>query len=477
MGLRFESRAIGWGRFRGRSRGGTVVETHPVGVEGCTTVRVVVVGGGAAGIGAQGGAKATAPDAEVVLFTEYEDVGYSPCGIPFVHGKEIERFEDLFLQDKRFYEDAGFDIRYSTPVEGIDTSRQELEVAGVGTVPYDRLVLGTGWNYQDPGIPGSDLQGLHYVKNIRRAMEFDKVLDEAKVAVVVDASPIGLEMATAFAHRGLETHFVDPGAWVLSDVADPDIMEPVEESLRELGVHLHLQTPVERFVGDGRVTGVLTSEGELPADVVVVATHKTPNNELAEAAGIKTGSTGGLIVDDGMATSAENVWAAGDCVEIPHGVTSVPINGLSGSHAYSQGKVAGVNAAGGSRAYQAVQVPWGMVGGTWTIGGVSFGETLATALGVPHLVGMSDGISKARYYPGWAVIRVKLLVDPDTRTLVGGQMAGVEGIKERADFLAMAMRARIPIEDIAWMENVYSPPIGALNEPMALAAQNLLSKL
>ncbi|MEX1126558.1 MAG: FAD-dependent oxidoreductase [Acidimicrobiia bacterium] len=440
-------------------------------------MRIVVVGGGAAGIGAQGGAKGAAPDAEVILYTEYEDVGYSPCGIPFVHGKEIERFEDLILQDKKFYEDAGFDIRYTTRVESIDTASQEIQVAGQGAVKYDRLVLGTGWNYEDPGIPGSDLAGLHYVKNIRRAMEFDKLLDDAKVAVVVDATPIGVEMATAFAHRGLETHFVDPGGWPLADVADPEIMEPVEESMRGLGIHLHMQTSVERFVGEGSVRAVATSKGEIPADVVVVATHKTPNTQLATAAGIKTGSTGGIIVDDGMATSAENVWAAGDCVEIPHSVTKVPINGLSGSHAYAQGKVAGVNAGGGERAYQAVQVPWGMVAGTWTIGGVSFGETLATALGIPHVVGMADGISKARYYPGWSRIRVKLLVDPKDRTLVGGQMVGVEGIKERADFLAMAMRARIPIDDIAWMENVYSPPIGALNEPMALAAQNALGKL
>ncbi|HLF60098.1 MAG TPA: FAD-dependent oxidoreductase [Acidimicrobiia bacterium] len=440
-------------------------------------MRIVVVGGGAAGIGAQGGAKGAAPDAEVILYTEYEDVGYSPCGIPFVHGREIERFEDLILQDKKFYEDAGFDIRYTTRVESIDTASQEIQVAGEGTVKYDRLVLGTGWNYEDPGLPGSDLAGLHYVKNIRRAMEFDKLLDEAKVAVVVDATPIGVEMATAFAHRGLETHFVDPGGWPLADVADPEIMEPVEESMRGLGIHLHMQTSVERFVGEGSVRGVATSQGEIPADVVVVATHKTPNTALATAAGIKTGSTGGIIVDDGMATSAENVWAAGDCVEIPHSVSKVPINGLSGSHAYAQGKVAGVNAGGGERAYQAVQVPWGMVAGTWTIGGVSFGETLATALGIPHVVGMADGISKARYYPGFSRIRVKLLVDPKTRTLVGGQMVGVEGIKERADFLAMAMRARVPIDDIAWMENVYSPPIGALNEPMALAAQNALGKL
>ncbi len=440
-------------------------------------MRIVVIGGGAAGIGAQGAAKATDPGADIVLFTAYEDVGYSPCGIPFVHGGEIDRFEDLILQDKEFYRDAGFDIHYETTVEGIDVSSGEVQVEGRGAVGYDALVIATGFDYAAPGIPGSDLEGLHYVKNIRRAMEFDKVLDEARTAVIVDATPLGVEMATAMAHRGLETHFVDPGGWVLSEVADPEIMEPVEESLRELGVHLHLRTRVERFVGDGRVTGVETTGGELSADVVVVCTPKVPNTELAAKAGIKVGSTGGLIVDDGMATSADGVFAAGDCVEVPHALSGVPINGLSGSHAYSQGKVAGANAAGGERAYQAVQVPWGMVAGRWTIGGVSLGETLATALGVPFVVGLADGISKARYYPGFSKIRVKLLADPDTRRLVGAQMVGREGIKERADFLAMVMRAGVPIEDIAWMENVYSPPIGALNEPMALAAQNLLTKL
>ena len=440
-------------------------------------MRIVVVGGGAAGIGAQGAAKATDPDADLVLFTAYEDVGYSPCGIPFVHGKEIDSFEDLILQDKQFYRDAGFDIQYETSVEGIDTSRGEVHVEGGGTVGFDALVLATGFNYAPPGVPGSDLAGLYYVKNIRRAMEFDKVLDKARVAVVVDATPLGVEMATALAHRGIETHFIDPGAWVLSEVADPEIMEPVEESLLELGVQLHLRTRVERFVGEGQVSAVATTAGELPADVVVVCTPKEPNNELAAKAGIKVGSTGGLIIDDRMATSVENVFAAGDCVEVPHALTQVPISGLSGSHAYSQGKVAGANAAGGDRAYQAVQVPWAMVAGKWTIGGVSFGETLATALGVPFVAGVADGISKARYFPGFSMIRVKLLADPETHRLIGGQMVGREGIKERADFLAMVMRAGVPIEDIAWMENVYSPPIGALNEPMALAAQNLLTKL
>ena len=438
--------------------------------------RIVVVGGGAAGIGAAGAAKLADPDAEVRVYTEFEDVGYSPCGIPFVHGKEIPTFEQLFLATKQTYVDSGIDVRYETRVDALDLAAKTVRIAGGERVPFDTLVVATGFHYEDPGIPGSDLDGLHYVKNIRRAMEWDPILDEAKVAVVVEASPIGLEMTTALAHRGLETHLVDPRPWALADVADPDIMQPVEESWIELGVKLHWNTGVEAFAGEGgSVRAVKTSAGELPADIVVVCTHKRPENRIAREAGLKVGTTGGLIVDERMATSAPDVFAAGDCVELPHNVTRVPVQGLSGSHAYAQGKVAGTSAAGGQRVYEAVNVPWGMVAGKWMIGGVSFGETTATALGIPFVMGVADGISRARYYPDVKKVRVKLLAEPGPLRLLGAQMVGGEGIKERADFLAMCVKRGVTLADLAYMENVYSPAIGALNEPIALAAQKGLA--
>jgi NADH oxidase (H2O2-forming) len=439
--------------------------------------RTVVVGGGAAGIGAAGAARATDPSGDVVVFTQFEDAAYSPCGIPYVHGKEIPDFERLFLATKETYVEAGIDIRYEREVTELDFDGGTVHVLGEADVGFDRLIVATGFDYADPGVPGTDLDGLYYVKNIRRAMEWDKVLDDVEVAVVVQASPLGLEMVTALAHRGIETHLVDPGPWALSDAADPDIAAPVEESWAEMGVKMHFNTRLEAFSGDSRVTAVQTSEGELPADIAVVCTKKVANTALARQAGLTIGSAGGIVVDNRMATSRAGVYAAGDCTEIPHGVTNIPVQGLSGSHAYAQGKVAGTNAAGGSRTYQPVYVPWGMVAGKWMIGGVGAGETLLTALGMPFVMGAADGISRARYYPDVKKVRVKLFAEPDGLRLIGAQMVGGEGIKERADFLAMAVKTGITAEDLAWMENVYSPPIGALNEPIAVAAQNLLAGL
>ncbi len=439
--------------------------------------RIVVVGGGAAGMGAAGAARGADPSADVRVYTEFEDVGYSPCGIPYVHGKEIPDFERLFLATKEAYADQGIDIHYETRVTGFSAEPKTVSVHGEGEIGYDKLIVATGFNYASPGVPGADLDGLYYVKNIRRAIEWDKVLDGVRSAVVVEASPLGLEMVTALCHRGIETHLVDPGAWALSVATDPDIIAPVQESWQEKGAKLHFNTTLNAFVGEGSLRAVATSAGEIPCDLAVVCTRKEANTSLARAAGLRTGSAGGLIVDERMHTSAPDVWAAGDCVEVPHSVTDIPIQGLSGSHAYSQGKVAGTNAAGGQRRYQPVSVPWGMVAGDWMIGGVSFSETLAAALGIPHLVGVAEGISRARYYPGVEKVRVKLLAEPGSLRLIGAQMVGREGIKERADFLAMAVRTGITIGELATMENVYSPPIGALNEPIALAAQNLLAGL
>ena len=440
-------------------------------------MKIVVIGGGAAGLGAAGAAKGANPDAEILVYTEFADVAYSPCGIPFVHGKEIESFETLFLATKEQYVKTGIDVHYETTVSSINTDAKTISVDGEGDVRYDRLIIATGWLYSDPGLPGNDLDGLYRVKDIRHAMEWDKVIEQSKSAVIVESGFIAMEMTSALRHRGLAVTLVDPGPYPMSDVADPEIVEPVRNQWEEMGVDLQWGNKVTAYRGSGKLTHVETEKGDVQADIAIIGTHKTPNNVLAEAAGIKTGTTGGIIVDSHMRTSVDGVFAAGDCTEIPHGVSNVPLQGLSGSHAYAQGKTAGVNAGGAEREYRSVYVPWGMLAGEWMLGGVSFGEVTASALGLEFVTGVANGITRARYYPGVKPITVKLLADPKSRKLIGGQMVGGEGIKERADFLGMMTRTGIRVDQIATMENVYSPAIGALNEPIAVAAQNLLANL
>ncbi|MGI8441028.1 MAG: FAD-dependent oxidoreductase [Thermoleophilaceae bacterium] len=439
--------------------------------------RIVVIGGGGAGTAAATIAKRSDPSAQITVFTEFEDIAYSPCGIPFVYGREIPSFDDLFLSTVQRYRDEGLDMRMESVVTDIDLDRRTI-TARNEPEGFDQLILCTGFHYAQPDVPGANLDGLHYVKNIRKAMEFDKTLDEVERVAVVGATPLGLEMAGNLAHReNLTVDFIDEGPWVLHELADPDVVQPVQDDLTEAGVNLRLGSAVRAYTGNGRVTGVSTSEGEVPCDVAIVCSEKLPNTTLAREIGLKIGSTGGVVVDDHMRTSEPGVWAAGDMIEVPHGLTMLPVRGLTGSHAYAQGRTAGANAAGEDRNYDPVWIPWGMQGGSTVIGGFSLGETLATAIGVPYVLAQGAGVSRARYYPGANKMHVKLLAEPDTLKLIGAQIHGGEGVKERADFLAFAARRGATLDDIAWMENIYSPPIGALFEPMAIAAQTGLAEL
>jgi NADH oxidase (H2O2-forming) len=439
--------------------------------------RICVIGGGAAGISAASMAKRTNPDATVIICTEFEDVAYSPCGIPYVLGREIPDFERLFLAGPEQYVEAGVDLRRETRVSAVDAEARTMTADGE-LIVWDKLIICTGFNYTLPDVPGNDLEGLTYVKNIRRGIELDQTLNDVKKAVVLEGTPLGVEMLAALAHRGIETHLVDPGSWLLSQVADPDIAEPVQKSLESLGCILHFGVGLEGFVGvDGKLRAVATSEGEIEADICVVATHKEPETTLARSLGLRIGSTGGIAVNERMETSLPGVYAAGDCVEVPQGLTGVAVQGLTGAHAMQQGRVAGANAGGGNRVYNPVYIPWGMVGGQVQVGGASFGEHLARSLGIDFVLGEANGISRARYYPGVQQVKVKLLAEPGTGRLIGGQLVGGEGVKERADFLAFALKKGATLEDIAWMENVYSPPIGALYEPLSVAALNGLAQL
>jgi NADH oxidase (H2O2-forming) len=284
-------------------------------------------------------------------------------------------------------------------------------------------------------------------------------------------------MSGALARRGLEVHFIDDGPWLLSELADPDVAEPAQEALEKLGVDVRTGTSLLGFEGaDDRVRAVATSAGEFECDVAVICLHKLPNTALAESIGLERGTTGAVVVDDHMRTSAAGVWGAGDMVEVPHGLSMLPITGLTGSHAYAQGRVAGANAAGEDRTYDPVWIPWGFMAGDYTIGGFSIGETLAEAMGIPYVVAKGVGVSRARYFPGAARTHVKLLAEPGTLRLIGGQLHGGEGIKERCDFLAFAGKRGATLDDLAWMENIYSPPIGALFEPIQIAAQNGLAE-
>ena len=247
--------------------------------------RLIVIGGGGAGTATATIAKRLNPDLKVTLFTEFPDIAYSPCGIPFVHGREIDKFESLFLSTVDRYVEDGLDMRMETTVTDIDLDRGTVTARNTHE-GFDKLAICTGWTWEKPDVPGSNLDGLHYVKDIRAAMEFDKELDSMKRIVVYGGTPIGVEMAGNLAHRGLRGRLRRRGPVGALGAAGPRRRRArprVAAQARREAALRHARRGASS--GERPRARGQTSAGELECDAVIVCLHKVPSAQLARPRG------------------------------------------------------------------------------------------------------------------------------------------------------------------------------------------------
>src|SRR3954451_12882626 len=318
--------------------------------------RLAIVGGDAAGMSAATNARRRDPDLEIVAFEGGGHTSYSACGIPYYVAALVHELDDLVVRSPERHRENGIDVRTGAEVVGLDLDARELTVRADGaerTEPFDRLVLATGARAVELPIPG--IEATEPARTLDAARRFREQIERrGDTAVVVGAGYIGIEMAEALVHRGLRVALVERDDEIFP-VLDPDMAEHVREAAEGVGIEVHTGTTVEEVLvdGDGTPRGVRTSDGELPARHVVMATGVAPDVELARAAGLTIGETGALAVDDRQ-RAGDGVWAAGDCVESHHRLLGRPVNVQLGTHANKQGRIAGVNAAGGALAFPGV---------------------------------------------------------------------------------------------------------------------------
>jgi NADPH-dependent 2,4-dienoyl-CoA reductase/sulfur reductase-like enzyme len=279
-------------------------------------------------------------------------------------------------------------------------------------------------------------------------------------------------MAEALHQRGMPVTVVEGAAEPMATL-DPDMGALVANAIRSLGIELRTNTTVEGFEtdGHGHVRAVVTKEGTLRADVVVLGIGVRPNVALAREAGIAIGETGGIATDPRMATSADGVWAAGDCVETRHRVTGRPVVVALGTHANKQGRVAGENATGGDAAFA------GVIGTAITkicayeIGRTGLNEKEAKAAGFDHATTTIESTTRAHYYPNSQPITIKLVVQRGSGRLLGAQIVGKEGAAKRIDVLATAIWAEMTVDEIAQLDLGYAPPFSPVWDPALIAAR------
>lgn len=442
--------------------------------------RLVVIGGDAAGMSAAMQVRRRQPDREIVVVEKGRWTSYSACGIPYLVGGSVDDLEDLVARSPDTFRDQhDIDVRLGHEARAIDLDAREVEAwdaAGERSVRigFDTLHVATGARPVRPDLPGIDRPTVHGVQTLDDAARLEaEVRDrDGHTVVVVGGGYIGLEMAEAFVLRGLDVTLVEAAPQLMPSL-DADVAAPLVGALEGLGIDVRLETPLES-VEDG---AVVAGGDRILADVVVLGLGVVPNADLAAEAGLAVGVKGAVRVDRRQRTSADGVWAAGDCCESHHLVAGVPVHIALGTVANKQGRVAGINIAGGYAAFP------GALGTAVTrvcsieIGrtGLSLGE--CERYGFAAVEATVEGETRAGYLPERKRITVKALAEVGSGRMLGAQIVGEEGTAKRIDVLATAIQAGMTADEVVELDLGYAPPFGPVWDPVHLVARGLLSEL
>jgi NADPH-dependent 2,4-dienoyl-CoA reductase/sulfur reductase-like enzyme/rhodanese-related sulfurtransferase len=454
--------------------------------------RIVVIGGVATGPKAASRARRRDPDAEITILEKGEALSYAGCGTPYYIAGKIRDYKELMMTPAEVVRDTAFfknvkaiRVCNRTMADRIDRKGKTVEAVNLDTgerqsFPYDQLVLATGSLPLRPSLPGIDLKGVHVLSSLDDAIAIRRELDAGcKRTVIVGAGLIGMEVAEAFADRGARITIVELKDQVLPALLDPEIAALAAKHLAAKGVTVRTGVAVQAFRGDdrGRVDTVVTNQGDLPAELVLVAVGVRPNASLAREAGLAVGPWGGIVVDEFLRTSDPDIYAGGDCVENRHLLTGDPCYVPMGSTANKHGRVIGDNVTGGSTRYP------GILGSTilklfdFNIGATGLTERAARERGYDVVTASTPGPDRAHYYPGSMLLVLKGVADRATGKLLGVQAAGPGEASKRIDIAAVAISRGMSLGEIALADVCYAPPYSGAMDNLVHLVTTLENKI
>lgn len=440
-------------------------------------MRIVVVGGVAAGMSAASQARRRDPGCEVVVLERGHDISYSACGMPYNIGDPARGLDDLVILSAEDARSArGIDVRTRHAAQALDLSRRVVQVTDLDAgldyaLDWDALVIASGATAVRPAVPGLDLAGVFVLRDLADARHVKGYLADVKVssAVVVGAGYIGIEMADVLHGLGISVSILERANQVLPGFA-PAIIEVATHELERHGVRVQTGANLQRVQRDGADLRVESDRGVIGAQLVIVAVGVRPEVTLARQAGIALGASGAIAVDSAMRTSVPAVFAAGDCAEAHHLVLDRPSWIPLGTTANKQGKVAGANAAGANQHFGGIVGSAGFKCFDLEVARTGLGAAEIAHAGLDAVAAVSTHHTRAGSYPGDKPITTVVYAERGSGRLLGAQMIGGEAVAKRIDVFATALHARMTLEQVEALDLTYAPPFAPVYDPILIAA-------
>lgn len=431
-------------------------------------MKVIIIGGGAAGASCAARLRRLDESAQILILEKTNEISIANCGLPYyVSGVISERDNILVSNPEKFKTWFNIDVRLNSEVVKIDRKNKAVQLNNGESLSYDKLVLAQG---ASPIIPPFENMDNSKVFGVRTLNDADKIKDYIKnnnpqKAVVVGGGFIGIEMAENLCEMGIKTTLVELGDQILAPV-DKEVALFAQNAMMEKGVELILSDGVNRFAGDKIV---LNSGKEIEFDIVIMAIGVKPEITLAQDAGLEVGR--GIIVNDFMQTLDDDIYAAGDSVEVKDFVTDtntlIPLAGP----ANRQGRIIADNICGIASSYKKSQGTSVIKVFGLTVASVGNNEKHLKQKNIQYWKTYTFGRSHAGYYPDSSQILFKLLFNNEGKIL-GAQAVGEDGVEKRIDVISSIMRMNGSVQDMLDSELSYAPPYSSAKDPVNILGMN-----
>jgi len=438
-------------------------------------MRIIIVGGGAAGASCAARLRRLQEDAEIIILEKTDEISIANCGLPYFCSDVISDRSKMLVSNPTVFKNLlNVEVRLNSGVTSINREKKSVTVNNEYEIEYDKLVLALGASPIKPPIPGIDNKKIFTVRTLNDA---DRIKDfvkqnEIKNAVVVGGGFIGLEMAENFVEMGLNTSVIELSDQLLTPI-DADMAAMVQNQMRDNGVALHLSDGVKAFE---EAEIVLNSDKKIPYDIAILSIGVRPETSLAKEAGLELGKRNGIAVNVFMQTSDENIYAAGDSVEIKDFVdntdTIIPLAGP----ANRQGRIIADNISGLNSTYKSTQGTAVVKIFDLTVANTGNNEKQLIAKNIEYKKVHILGNSHATYYPGSFPMFIKLLFTQEGKIL-GAQATGLDAVEKRIDVIATVMRLGGKVQDLIDSELSYAPPYSSAKDPvniLGMAADNII---
>jgi NADPH-dependent 2,4-dienoyl-CoA reductase/sulfur reductase-like enzyme/rhodanese-related sulfurtransferase len=454
-------------------------------------MKIVIIGGVAAGLKAASKARRCNPQAEITVVEKGDLISYGACGLPYYVGGEVAGIQELMqtpagaLRTPEYFQNIK-DLKILTRTLAYRINRDQKQVfiknldsGEESLLPYDKLVIATGAYPIKPNLPGVELSNIFQLWHPRDAEKIRRGLEQGRFenVVIIGAGLVGMELASALTIWGVNVSVIEMKGNIFSNFLDEEMAENVENYLRSQGVQLFTGEKVIGFTGDAAVSAVKTDKREIPADAVVMALGVRPNTELAGDAGIVLGTTGAIAVNESLQTSDPDIYAGGDCVENTNLVSGLKVFAPMGSLANRHGRIIGENLFGNKRRFKGILNTVVVKVGDFTVGKTGITECEAKALGYDYVTVITAGHDKLHYMEDAKVITIKLIADSKSRKVLGIQAYGPGEVAKRIDVVAAVLTIGGTLEDLTDIDLSYAPPYNSPIDNVAVAANVLMNKL